>query len=149
MYKKNKLSVVVIRARENFKLRLILSDLFWILLTCTSLINFKSNICNFSILSRKVVNLCIDSYDYGSIYPFLVSRKLPIQYVEINRNLRKYETASSYNIKKLVKLTIEHVIKFNIIRRLFFNSERKNNYKIKIQTFINCQKNKNLMGKIQ
>ena len=135
-YKKHHLVIGVNEHKKKFNLMRLYSDIFWVILTFLSFINFKRNISNYAITSREIVNKYLKSNSIGFFYGELKTMKLKINYIKIKRN-KRYLGKSSYNFIKCIKLAISHIIEYNIINKFFFSQFRKKylNYP-KVKLFI-------------
>lgn len=135
-YKKHHLVIGVNEHKKKFNLMRLYSDIFWVILTFLSFINFKRNISNYAITSREIVNKYLKSNSIGFFYGELKTMKLKINYIKIKRN-KRYLGKSSYNFIKCIKLAISHIIEYNIINKFFFSQFKKKylNYP-KVKLFI-------------
>ena len=102
-YKKHHLVIGVNEYKKKFNLMRLYSDIFWVILTFLSFINFKRNISNYAITSREIVNKYLKSNSIGFFYGELKTMKLKINYIKIKRN-KRYLGKSSYNFIKCIKM---------------------------------------------
>ena len=128
--------VIGVNEYKKFNFRRLYSDIFWVILTFLSFINFKKNISNYAITSREIVNKYLKSNSIGFFYGELKTMKFKINYIKIKRN-KRYLGKSSYNFFKCIKLAISHIIEYNIINKFFFSQFKKKylNYP-KVKLFI-------------
>jgi dolichol-phosphate mannosyltransferase len=134
-YKKHHL-IIGVNEHKKFNFMRLYSNIFWVILTFLSFINFKKNISNYAITSREIVNKYLKSNSIGFFCGELKTMKFKINYIKIKRNER-YLGKSSYNFIKCIKLAISHIIEYNIINKFFFSQFRKKylNYP-KVKLFI-------------
>jgi glycosyltransferase involved in cell wall biosynthesis len=126
--------VIGINKHKKINFMRIYSNVFWIILTILSFINFKKNISNYLITSREIVDRYLNSGNIGFFYAELKIMKLKIKYIKIERS-KRYCGKSSYDFIKCFKLATKHILEYNIINKLFFSKfirKYYNNNKTKI-----------------
>ena len=89
------------------------SKVFYKLMKLLAGVEFRSDVGNFGLYSRRMVDLLLSFQEKEIFLPIMVILTgLPKSEYKLNRSIR-HEGASSYSLKRLIKLAIAIIIRFS------------------------------------
>jgi glycosyltransferase involved in cell wall biosynthesis len=108
----------------------ILSVIFWYFLSFISLKKFYPSLGNFMLINKKIKKKYLLIKKIGYLYGDLIMQGNSFFYIKKIRP-KGIRRVSTYNFKKLLKLALLLIFKYNILTRYIL--EKKNKLKISIQ----------------
>jgi glycosyltransferase involved in cell wall biosynthesis len=138
LYKKHKKTntpTIIKHSYKNFSYKKrIISNIFWIFLSLISIKKFNPNLGNFLLINKVTKKKYLKIQSIGCLYGDLIS--IGTKFIEINKKRQISKRGkTTYNLKKLLILAFRLIIKYNILRKLFFE-RKKNNLNNRIKKII-------------